>query len=94
MKNLGARGDHVAVEFELPAVVGARRAAIAGEFTAWNTVEMNPRPDGSFVLTVDLPAGNAYRFRYLVDEMVWENDWAADDYLPNPFGGEDSVVIV
>jgi len=33
-------------------------------------------------------------FRYLVDGERWENDWAADAYVPNPFGGEDSVVEV
>ena len=94
MRKLAPDSGHVAVVFELPAAVGARRAAIAGDFTAWNKVEMNPLADGSFTLTVDLPVGGAYRFRYFVDDLVWENDWAADDYVPNPFGGEDSVVIV
>jgi len=94
MRKLAADSGHVAVVFELPSAVGARRAAIAGDFTAWNKVEMNPLADGSFTLTVDLPVGAAYRFRYFVNDLVWENDWAADDYVPNPFGGEDSVVIV
>jgi hypothetical protein len=29
-----------------------------------------------------------------VDENQWENDWAADGYVSNDFGGEDSVVAV
>jgi hypothetical protein len=41
-----------------------------------------------------LEAGQQYRFRYLVDGERWENDWAADAYLPNAYGGEDSVVTV
>ena len=43
-------------------------------------------------MTVDLEAGQAYRFRYLLDGQRWDNDWAADAYQPNDFGGDDSVV--
>ena len=43
-------------------------------------------------MTVDLDAGRAYRFRYLLDGQRWDNDWAADAYVANDFGGDDSVV--
>jgi hypothetical protein len=43
-------------------------------------------------VTVGLDAGRAYRFRYLLDGQRWDNDWAADAYQPNDFGGDDSVV--
>jgi hypothetical protein len=43
-------------------------------------------------VTVDLDAGRAYRFRYLLDGQRWDNDWAADAYVRNDFGGDDSVV--
>jgi hypothetical protein len=36
--------------------------------------------------------GHPYRFRYLLDESRWENDWKADRYEPNPFGSDDSIV--
>jgi len=42
----------------------------------------------------EFPAGNSYRFRYLLDGGHWENDWAADACAPNPFGTEDSAVNV
>ena len=45
--------------------------------------------EGGFSVIVDLEAGRAYRFRYLLDGQRWENDWAADAYLPNSFGGDD-----
>ncbi len=51
-----------------------------------------PRRGGGFSLTVDLDAGRIYRFRYLLDGQRWDNDWAADAYVPNSFGGDDSVV--
>lgn len=38
--------------------------------------------------------GEFNRFRDLLGGDQWENDWEADDYLPNEFGGEDSVVAV
>jgi hypothetical protein len=38
--------------------------------------------------------GRAYRFRYLLDGVRWENDWHADDYVLNVHGSHDSVVIV
>lgn len=49
---------------------------------------------GSFTATVRLPGGRRYRFRYVLDDGRWENDWAADGYVTNEFGGEDSVVEV
>ena len=39
------------------------------------------------------PAGQPpLAFRYVLDGELWENDWAADDYLPNSHGADDSVV--
>ena len=54
---------------------------------------MTPRKDGSFRVAVALEPGRSYRFRYLLDGTRWENDWAADAYVPNEYGGDDSVVI-
>ena len=48
--------------------------------------------EGGFSVTVGLDAGRAYRFRYLLDGQRWDNDWAADAYVRNDFGGDDSVV--
>ena len=53
---------------------------------------MSLQEDGSFSVTVSLNAGNDYRYRYLLDGARWENDWAADAYVPNPFGTQDSVL--
>ena len=83
----------VAVTFAVPAELGAREACLMGSCTAWAEVPMSPCADGSFELVVELPAGNRYAFRYLLDGHRWENDWTADDYVPNAFGGDDSVVL-
>lgn len=83
------------VTFELPAEVKARTACLCGEFNGWDTTAhpMKRRKDGRFTLTIPLEAG-PHRFRYLVDGERWENDWAADDYVPNEYGSDDSVVQV
>jgi 1,4-alpha-glucan branching enzyme len=49
--------------------------------------------DGHFAVTVDLTEGS-YRYRFLVDGDKWENDWEAEQYATNPYGGEDSVITV
>jgi 1,4-alpha-glucan branching enzyme len=94
IKRPGARHGKVAVTFEVDPAVGAHRAFVCGEFNDWSQEShaMNRNGEGGFNLTVELPAGRAYRFRYFLDGERWENDWAADDYVPNEFGSHDSVI--
>lgn len=84
------------VTFELPPEANAQSACLCGEFNVWDQTShpMKRRKDGSFALTLSLKPGQAYRFRYLLDGGRWENDWAADGYVANPFGSEDSLVQV
>ncbi|MCA9998346.1 MAG: isoamylase early set domain-containing protein [Anaerolineales bacterium] len=78
----------------MPAEVQAQEVALLGEFNEWNPEShvMKQLKDGSFSLSVSLPAGQDYRFRYLLDGARWENDWEADDYVVNEHGGKDSLV--
>jgi hypothetical protein len=84
--------------FRLPkdAVGPARKVTIVGDFNTWNreASPMKKLRNGDFEATLELPAGKEYRFRYLIDGCRWENDWCADEYKPNPYGSDDSVVIV
>jgi 1,4-alpha-glucan branching enzyme len=84
------------VTFKLPAEVEAKTAVVAGDFNAWSTEShpMKRLKDGSFSATLSLIPGKAYRFRYLLNNERWENDWEADAYLPNSYGEDDSVVEV
>ena len=93
-KNLSKTGRVCRVTFRLPAELGATKATLCGDFNGWDESAMPLRKlkDDSFSLTVSLRPGRSYRFRYLLDDSRWENDWSADDYLPNAFGTEDSVV--
>src|SRR3954449_4765534 len=90
----GAGGGSVEVTFEVDPAVNAQRANLCGDFNDWNN-DANPmqrRDDGGFTVTLQLEPGRSYRFRYLLDGERWENDWAADTYVPNEFGGDDSLV--
>ena len=47
---------------------------------------------GGWACTVTVPVGRRYPVPVSVDGERWENDWAADDYVDNDHGGQDSVV--
>lgn len=86
--------DICIVTFELPAGVNAQTAHLVGDFNDWDdeTHAMHRAPNGSFILTIGLPAERRYRYRYLLDGGRWENDWQAEAYEPNQFGSDDSVL--
>jgi hypothetical protein len=54
---------------------------------------MKQGKDGRFSLTLELDKEREYQFRYLVNGTEWHNDWEADKYVPNPFSGDNSVVV-
>jgi len=92
------QGSVCNVTFVLPkaAAPDAGSVCILGEFNNWSADAhpLQKREEGDFVITLELEAGRAYRFRYVIDGWKFENDWFADRYEPNPYGGEDSVVDV
>jgi 1,4-alpha-glucan branching enzyme len=85
----------VRVTFELPSNIWAERVNLVGEFNDWDTTATpmtRHRSDANWKVSVELKAGQRYRFRYLVDGKEWRNDWHADDHVDNPYGSYDSVV--
>jgi 1,4-alpha-glucan branching enzyme len=86
----------VAVTFRLPAGAEAGQAWVAGEWNDWSQEadEMKPTESGGLECTLLLDPGRSYRFRYFLGDDRWENDWDADAYVDNEFGGADSVVML
>lgn len=86
------------ITFTLPreAVSSASKVCIVGDFNNWKKKEtpLKKLKNGAFKITLDLPCGKEYQYRYLVDNMTWLNDWAADKYVPSPYGVDNSVVMV
>lgn len=93
-KNWNAKTGRFDVTFDLPADLDIEQAAVVGEFNDWSESAdpMAKGRDGSWSATVPLEPNGSYRFRYHLGEDRWENDWNADRYERNDFGGSDSVV--
>ncbi len=87
-------GQSCRVTFTVPAVADAGTVALCGEFNDWDptTHLLTRRKSGYYSVTVSLPSGRQYRYRYLLDGEHWENDHEADGYAPNPYGSEDCLV--
>lgn len=87
------------VTFRLPAEAceAAKSVKLVGDFNEWNieeALEMKSLKNGEFKAVVNLEVGKDYQFRYLINGEKWENDWEADQYLPNGHGTENSVVLL
>ena len=95
-KQFSKTKDTCKVNFSLPeqAVTDGKKVTLVGDFNSWDQllgIPMNLK-GGQYVASVDLPVGIEFQFRYLIDDHIWENDWAADKYVKTPFGIENSVV--
>ncbi len=95
-KNYSKTGSTCRVTFKLPKDVSAETVHLCGEFNDWSPAKhpMKKLKDGSFSVTVSLEPGQSYRFRYLLDNERWENDWDADAYVANQYGTEDSLITI
>ena len=95
-KNYSKTGSLCRVTFKLPSDVSAEMVHLCGEFNDWSPTKhpMKKLKDGSFSVTVSLEPGQSYRFRYLLDNERWENDWDADAYVANQYGTEDSLITI
>lgn len=93
-KNWNPKTGRFDVTFDLPADLDIEQAAVVGEFNDWSETAdpMSKGSDGSWSATLSLEPDTSYRFRYHLGEDRWENDWNADRYERNDFGGSDSVV--
>lgn len=78
------------------AAQSAAHVHLVGEFNQWNILAtpMKRLKNGSFTLTLDLEPDRSYQFRYLIDQIRWENDEKADKYVATQFGDCDNSVVI
>lgn len=95
-KRYDERGETAKVTFTLPDAVQAETASLCGDFNGWDASAnpMERATDGSFSVVVELDAGSSYAYRFLLDGERWENDWEAERYEPNGFGGDNGIIEV
>ena len=85
------------VTFTLPkeAAAEAKEVRVVGEFSDWKW-ENSPLmkvAGKEYQTVIELALGRKYEFRYMLDNQKWENDWAADDYVPSPYAGVYNSVV-
>ncbi len=83
------------VTFEYAAAVRAKTVHLVGDFNGWSETDTPMTLDkrrGLWTHQIEMERGRDYQFRYLVDGATWHNDWHADDYVPNVYDSDNSVV--
>ncbi len=92
-KTTSPQPNHVRVVFELPSCIWADRIFLVGDFNKWSATAtpMRQNRDGVWRITLDLPHGSRYEYRYLIDGL-WKTDSHADGFATNLHGLESSVV--
>ena len=83
------------VTFTIPAELVKEEVALVGDFNDWDTESIKlVEKKGVYSTEVRLSPNKEYKFKYLIDGEIWENDHEADAYVSNEFGTDDSVVII
>jgi 1,4-alpha-glucan branching enzyme len=87
-------GKRFQVTFTVPPIPGVETLHLCGEFNGWSetATPMRREGDGSWSAVLALDGGKSYMFRYRDEHGAWHNDRAADAYVPNQFGSENSVL--
>jgi 1,4-alpha-glucan branching enzyme len=77
-------------------VNSANEVNLVGEFNNWDlqSTPMKKSKNGDFSVTVKLSNEQNYQFRYLIDKKEWINEPEADQFIPNGFQGDNSVVTI
>lgn len=83
--------DECEVTFEIEPAE-AESVALLIESENWEPISMDKLQRGAFNTKLRLPLDSQFQFRYLIDGAVWENDEAADAYVRNEHGSDNSVV--
>lgn len=74
----------------------AKKIYLAGDFNNWDfqDTQLKRQKDGTYSTILELEAGAEYEYRYVLDGERWENDYAADKYVPSKVCNVDNSVVV
>lgn len=96
IKQPGSKPGTVRVTFQFPCAVWAEEVHLVGDFNDWNPTSLplsrSRKTSDNWEITLELPAGREYQFRYLLNKDTWYNDPKADGYVSNPYGESNSIV--
>ena len=71
---------------------GAQSVAIAGSFNSWQPEQAKTTGNGGWVKELSIAPGR-YEYMFVVDGQ-WMADPNAKEFAPNPFGGQNSVLVI
>jgi len=71
---------------------GAQSVAVAGSFNSWQPEQVSATGNGSFAKELTIAPGR-YEYMFVVDGQ-WMADPNAKEFAPNPFGGQNSVLVI
>lgn len=79
-----------------PIVKDAKSVFLAGDFNNWDfeSTKLRKQKNGTYAATLELETGAEYEYRYVIDGERWENDYAADKYVPSKVANADNSVVV
>lgn len=85
------RGDQLIFRVYQP---DANKVEIAGDFTAWDLVELEGGPDGIWTYKLDLPISDGEKrgYKFLYNGDTWEEDRHNPYCEPDGMGGLNSLV--
>lgn len=85
--------DRVHVTFALPAAIWADSIYLVGDFNDWRpTATPLHQSEEGWSTTLELAAGQVYRYYYLINGVEQMNDCHADGYVP--FGDNKDIAII
>jgi len=89
----GSKKD-VKVQFILPSETAPGKVSVVGDFNGWDpgAHPLRKRSNGTHSVSVSLPAGRRYAFRYLGEDGRWLDDEQAHAFEPNGVGGVNGIL--
>ncbi len=72
----------------------ANKVALAGTFNSWNKSALLMKlTNGFWEAKLKLEPGS-YEYKYVIDDNTWIEDPNAYEYVPDPYGGRNSVITL
>jgi 1,4-alpha-glucan branching enzyme len=86
----------VKVTFALPAEGIAQPVSVLGDFNNWDPYAnpLKKRSNGTCSAVVEVPAGSAFRFKYLDADGTWFCDPEAEAVVHDEYQVVDSLLVV
>jgi 1,4-alpha-glucan branching enzyme len=84
------------VRFSLADVDAGQQVSLVGDFNEWDPFAnpLEPDDEGGRSVSLELPLGDSYQFKYLADDGTWFCDPDVEDCEPNEYGELNSVVTL